>query len=99
MTRRSSSIGSVLLARLLSVRGRRQPGMRAADPVERLLRGARLRRVRRDVEHLLKRLGGAVEILLPNARTMPTFSSVFECFGSIASERSNCASARSGWFV
>ena len=36
---------------------------------------------------------------LPNARTMPTFSSVFECFGSIASEWSNCASARSGWFV
>ena len=27
---------------------------------------------------------------LPNARTMPTFSSVLVCFGSIASERSNC---------
>ena len=35
---------------------------------------------------------------LANARTMPTFSSVFECFGSIARDLSNWASARSGWF-
>ena len=35
---------------------------------------------------------------LPNAFTMPTFSSVLACFGSILSERSNCSSALSGWF-
>ena len=36
---------------------------------------------------------------LPQARTTPMFSSVFECFGSMASDRSNCSSALSGWFV
>ena len=36
---------------------------------------------------------------LPNALTMPTFSSVLACFGSILSEWSNCSSALSGWFV
>src|SRR3954467_11201355 len=33
----------------------------------------------------------------PNALTMPTLSSVFACFGSSFSERSNCFSALSGW--
>ena len=36
---------------------------------------------------------------LPNACTMPTFSSVLACFGSSFSEWSNCSSALSGWFV
>src|SRR5262249_5145103 len=34
----------------------------------------------------------------PKARTMPWFSSVLACFGSILSEWSNCSSALSGWF-
>src|SRR4029077_6909116 len=33
---------------------------------------------------------------LPNARTMPTFSRVLGCLGSIASDLSNCTSALSG---
>src|SRR5262249_30737742 len=36
---------------------------------------------------------------LPNARTIPMFSSVFACLGSISSDLSNCASARSGSFM
>src|SRR4029079_12103920 len=35
---------------------------------------------------------------LPNALTMPTFNSVFACFGSSFRDVSNCASALSGWF-
>src|SRR5262249_54130970 len=36
---------------------------------------------------------------LPKARTMPMLSSVLACDGSIASDRSNCASALSGSFM
>src|SRR5262249_26618684 len=36
---------------------------------------------------------------LPNARTIPTFSSVLACLGSSFNECSNCASALSAWFV
>ena len=40
-----------------------------------------------------------VRSCLPKARTTPMFSMVLVCFGSICSERSNCASARSAWLA
>ena len=81
-------------------RRRRDVRVRAAQAVERLLGAPRFRRCRAPSSiTCCHALAAPSRSCLPNARTMPTFSSVFECFGSIASERSNCASARSGWFM